>query len=104
ATLEKEGVSVEVVDLRTLLPMDIDTIVASVRKTHRVLIVEEDCKTGGTGAEIGMLIMEHAFDELDAPVKRLAGADVPMPKSPVLEKLAIPDPERICQAIREVLQ
>ncbi|HPP11692.1 MAG TPA: transketolase C-terminal domain-containing protein [bacterium] len=48
--------------------------------------------------------MEHAFDELDAPVKRLAGADVPMPKSPVLEKLAIPDPERICQAIREVLQ
>jgi len=102
--LEKEGISVEVLDLRTLLPMDIQTMVDSVSKTHRVVIVEEDCKTGGTGAEIGMLIMEHAFDQLDAPVKRVAGADVPMPKSPVLEKLAIPDPERICAAVKEVLQ
>ncbi|MCM8769537.1 MAG: alpha-ketoacid dehydrogenase subunit beta [Candidatus Omnitrophica bacterium] len=103
-SLEKEGISAEVVDLRTLLPMDVESIVKTVKKTHRVVIVEEDCKTGGTGAEIGMTIMENAFDELDAPIKRVAGADVPMPKSPVLERLAIPDPERICQAVKEVLR
>ena len=102
--LEKEGISVEVVDLRTLLPMDIETVVNSVKKTNRVIIVEEDCKTGGTGAEIGMQIIENAFDYLDAPIVRVAGADVPMPKSPVLEKLAIPDPERIYKAVKEILE
>ena len=102
--LEKEGISVEVVDLRTLLPMDMETVVKSVKKTNRVVIVEEDCKTGGTGAEIGMRIMEEAFDYLDAPIIRVAGADVPMPKSPVLEKLAIPDVDRIIEGVREVLK
>lgn len=102
--LEKEGISVEVVDLRTLLPMDVETMVNSVKKTNRVVIVEEDCKTGGTGAEIGMKIMENAFDYLDAPIIRVAGADVPMPKSPVLEKLAIPDVERIKEGVKEVLR
>ncbi|HDD64905.1 MAG TPA: alpha-ketoacid dehydrogenase subunit beta [Firmicutes bacterium] len=102
--LEKEGISVEVVDLRTLLPMDMETVVKSVKKTNRVVIVEEDCKTGGTGAEIGMRIMEEAFDYLDAPIIRVAGADVPMPKSPVLEKLAIPDVDRIIKGVREVLK
>ncbi|MCK9265880.1 alpha-ketoacid dehydrogenase subunit beta [bacterium] len=101
--LEKEGIDVEIVDLRTLLPLDIETIVKSVKKTNRVVIVEEDCKTGGTGAEIGMKIVEEAFDWLDAPIVRVAGADVPMPKSPVLEKLAIPDKERICEAVRKIL-
>ncbi len=102
--LEKEGISAEIVDLRTLLPMDIETVVNSVRKTNRVMIVEEDCKTGGTGAEISTQIMENAFDYLDAPVVRVAGEDVPMPKSPVLEKLAIPDTDRICKAARKLVK
>ncbi len=101
--LEKEGIDVEVVDPRTLLPLDIGTISDSVKKTHRVLVVSEDCKTGGTGAEIGMQIMENCFDYLDAPVVRLAGADVPMPKSPVLEKLAIPDKDDIIKKVKEIL-
>jgi len=101
--LEKEGISVEVIDLRTLLPMDIETVVKSVKKTNRVVIVEEDCKTGGVGAEVGMQIIENGFDYLDAPIVRVAGANVPMPKSPVLEKLAIPDVERICKAVKSIL-
>ena len=102
--LENEGISVEIIDVRTLLPLDIKTIVKSTRKTNRVIIVEEDCKTGGAGAEIGIQIVENAFDYLDAPIMRIAGADVPMPKSPVLEKLAIPDTERICEGVREILK
>ena len=102
--LEKEGISTEVIDLRSLFPLDIETIIASVKKTNRVVIVEEDCKTGGVGAEVGMQIMENTFDYLDAPIKRVAGADVPMPKSPNLEKLAIPDKERIVKAVKETLK
>lgn len=101
--LKEEGIDVEIVDLRTLLPLDMDTITASVKKTNRVVIVEEDCKTAGAGAEVGMKVAEEAFDWLDAPIARVAGADVPMPKSPVLEKLAIPDAERICEAVRKTL-
>jgi len=104
AILEKEGISAEIVDLRTLLPMDMETVVNSVKKTNRVMIVEEDCKTGGTGAEISTQIMEHAFDYLDSPIVRVAGEDVPMPKSPVLEKLAIPDVDRICKAARKLVK
>jgi len=103
AILEKEGISVEIVDLRTLLPMDIETVVNSVKKTNRVVIVEENCKTGGTGAEISAQIIENAFDYLDAPIIRVAGADVPMPKSPVLEKLAIPDTDRIIKAVKKLV-
>ncbi len=102
--LEKEGISVEIIDLRSLIPLDVKTIIASIKKTNRVVIVEEDCKTGGVGAEVGMQIMENAFDYLDAPIKRVAGADVPMPKSPILEKLAIPDKERIVKAVKETLK
>ena len=101
--LEKEGISVEIIDLRTLFPLDIKTIITSIKKTNRVVIVEEDCKTGGVGAEVGMQIMENAFDYLDAPVVRVAGADVPMPKSSILEKLAIPDKERIVKAVKEII-
>ena len=101
--LAGEGIDVEIIDLRTLLPLDEETIIESVRKTSRAVIVEEDTLTGGAGAEIGMRIMEEAFDYLDAPVKRIAGADVPMPKSPVLEALAIPSKESIVTGIREVL-
>jgi len=102
--LEKEEISVEVIDLRSLFPLDLKTIIASIKKTNRVVIVEEDCKTGGVGAEVGMQIMENAFDYLDAPIARVAGADVPMPKSPILEKLAIPDKERIVKAVKETLK
>ena len=101
--LAEEGIEVEVIDPRTLLPLDMETIAESVRKTHRAIIVEEDTKTGGTGAEIGMQIMENCFDSLDAPVLRIAGADVPMPKSAVLEKLAIPDAERIYREIKTLV-
>lgn len=101
--LKQEGIECEVIDLCTLLPLDIDTILQSVAKTNRVVIVEEDCKTGGTGAEIGMQIMEKGFDCLDAPICRVAGADVPMPKSSILENLAIPNTQRIIKAVKEVL-
>lgn len=101
--LEEEGISCEVIDPMTLHPFDIETVGESVKKTNRIVLVEEGCKTGGVGAEVGMLINEHVFDYLDAPVKRVAGADVPMPKSPVLEKLAIPDKERIKQAVKELV-
>lgn len=102
--LEKDGIRLEIVDPRTLLPLDLETIVTSVKKTHRVMIVEEDCKTGGVGAEIGMQIMENVFDYLDGPVVRVAGADVPMPKSPVLEELAIPGRESIVKAAKQILK
>lgn len=102
--LEKEGVSCEVVDPMTLLPLDIHTICKSVKKTNHVVLVEEGCKTGGVGAEIGAQIMEYAFDYLDAPIIRVGGADVPMPKSSVLEKLAIPDKEKIKTAVKESLR
>ncbi len=101
--LAGQGIDVEIVDLRTLLPLDVETIVESVRKTSRAVIVEEDTITAGAGAEIGMRIMEEAFDYLDAPVKRVAGANVPMPKSSALEKLAIPSKESSVRGIREVL-
>ncbi len=101
--LEQEGISIEVIDLRTLLPLDIETIVQSVQKTNHVLIVSEECKTGSTSAEVAMQIMEHAFDDLDAPIVRLDGADVPMPKSPVLEALAIPSKDDIKQKVHEIL-
>ena len=102
--LEEEGISVEVIDPMTLLPLDIETIIGSIKKTNRVVLVEEGCKTGGVGAEIGMQIMENAFDFLDSPIIRVAGADVPMPKSSVLELLAIPDVERIKKGVKESIQ
>jgi pyruvate/2-oxoglutarate/acetoin dehydrogenase E1 component len=101
--LEKDGISVEVVDLRTLLPMDIETVINSIKKTHKAMVVEEDCKTGGTGAEIVAQIMEYGFDYLDAPVIRHAGADVPMPKSPVLEAIAIPSKDSVIRAVKELV-
>jgi len=101
--LAGQGISAEVIDLQTIIPLDMETILRSVEKTHRAMIVHEACKTGGTGAEIGMRITEEGFDLLDAPVARVAGADVPMPKSPVLEKLAIPSVDGIVQAAKELV-
>lgn len=102
--LEKEGVSVEVVDPRTLVPLDSETILNSVKKTGRVVVVYEAVKRGGYGAEIASLIAESdAFDYLDAPIMRLGGLPVPIPSSPVLEKKAVPQVEDIVQAIKATL-
>ena len=100
--LEQQGVSCEVIDPRTIRPLDIDTIIESVKKTNRVVVAEESHPICGVGAEISAEIMERAFDYLDAPVKRVSGVDVPMPYAKNLEKLAIPDVERIVAAVREV--
>src|SRR4029079_18781086 len=101
--IQKEfDVSCEVIDPRTIKPLDIDTIIASVKKTNRVVIAEESHPICGVGAESSAEIMERAFDYLDAPVKRVSGADVPMPYAKNLENLAIPDVNRIVAAVREV--
>jgi pyruvate/2-oxoglutarate/acetoin dehydrogenase E1 component len=101
--LGKEGISVEIVDPRTLNPLDIHTIIASVKKTNRVIIVEEDWKTGGVGAEIATQIYENAFTSLDAPIIRVAGKDTPMPYAKNLERAAIPQTEDIIQAAINLL-
>ena len=101
--LEQVGISAEVIDLRTLNPLDMNTILVSVKKTNRVIIVEEDCKTGGTGAEISAQIVEKSFDYLDVPICRLAGKDTPIPCSPVLERAAIPNKGDIIEAARRLV-
>jgi 2-oxoisovalerate dehydrogenase E1 component beta subunit len=98
-----EGIDVEVVDLRTLYPVDRDAILTSVRKTNRALIVYEDNKTGGYGAEIAAIIAEHAFQELDAPIKRLAGPDAPgVPFSYPMQEWFMVNVEKIAAAVREL--
>ncbi|QRG70598.1 alpha-ketoacid dehydrogenase subunit beta [Brevibacillus choshinensis] len=102
--LEKEGISVEIIDPRTLVPLDIETIIESVKKTGRVVVVHEAVKRGGFGGEIASLIAEsEAFDYLDAPIKRLGGKSVPIPYNPVLEKAAIPQERDIIQAVKETV-
>jgi acetoin:2,6-dichlorophenolindophenol oxidoreductase subunit beta len=102
--LEKEGISVEIIDPRTLVPLDEETIVGSVRKTSRVVVVHEAVKRGGFGGEIASMIAEsEAFDYLDAPIKRLGGKSVPIPYNPELEKAAIPQVDDIIQAVKETL-
>jgi pyruvate dehydrogenase E1 component beta subunit len=100
--LERDGVSCEVVDPRTIRPLDIETIVKSVMKTNRVVIAEESHPFCGVAAEITAEINERAFDYLDAPVKRVSGADAPMPYAKNLENLAVPNAETIAAAVREV--
>jgi pyruvate dehydrogenase E1 component beta subunit len=100
--LEKQGVSCEVIDPRTIRPLDIETIITSVKKTNRVVVAEESHPFCGVGAEISAEINERAFDYLDAPVRRVSGADVPMPYAKNLEKMAIPGVEQIIAAVREV--
>ncbi|HEX5417526.1 MAG TPA: alpha-ketoacid dehydrogenase subunit beta [Chloroflexota bacterium] len=101
--LAKDGIEAEVVDLRTLRPLDVDTIVESVRKTNRVVVVGEDWRTFGVGAEIAATIQEFAFDYLDAPVNRVNTAAVPMPYSKPLETAALPHPESVVEAARAIL-
>ena len=100
--LEKEGIQAEVIDLRTIRPLDTDTIVASVMKTGRCVTVEEGYPQSGVGAEVAMRIMENAFDYLDAPVVRVTGKDVPMPYAANLEKLALPSVAEVVQAAKAV--
>ena len=100
--LAKEGISAEVIDLRTLRPMDSDTIVTSVKKTGRLVTVEEGWKQSGVGAEIAARVMSEAFDYLDAPVERVAGKDVPMPYAANLEKLALPSVAEVVAAAKAV--
>lgn len=103
--LEREdGLSVEVVDLRTLLPLDEDAIMASVKKTNRVLIVHEDTRTGGIAGEITARINERAFEWLDAPVWRVTAADVPLPYAPALEDYVLPQTNDIVRAARQLAQ
>jgi pyruvate/2-oxoglutarate/acetoin dehydrogenase E1 component len=101
--LEKEGMSVEVIDLRSLAPMDDEAIVATVRKTNRVLIVHEDTRTGGVAGEITARINELAFEWLDAPILRVTAADVPLPYSPPLEDYVLPQTADIVKAVRRLV-
>jgi pyruvate dehydrogenase E1 component beta subunit len=100
--LEKAGISAEIIDLRTLRPFDVETVVASVKKTNRIVAVEEGWPFAGIGAELAAIMMEECFDWLDAPVKRIAGKDVPLPYAANLERLAVPQVEDIVAAAREV--
>jgi pyruvate dehydrogenase E1 component beta subunit len=102
AELAKEGIEAEVINLRTLRPLDTETIIASVKKTNRVVTAEEGWAYAGIGAEIAAMVTEQAFDWLDAPPVRVAGADVPMPYAANLERLALPQVENIVAAAKQV--
>lgn len=102
--LSSGGTEVEVVDLRTLVPLDEDTIYESIKKTNHVVVVHEDWKNTGFGAEVVSRIQENVFDYLDAPIIRVAGLDTPIPFSPELEKLVIPNTDDIIRAVRQVLE
>ncbi len=101
--LAADGIQAEVLNLRTLRPLDVDTIIASVRKTHRAVVIEDDWKFGGFAGEISAIIMEQAFDDLDAPVARVCGADVPIPYAKELEQAALPQPQQIAAAAKALL-
>jgi len=103
ATLEKQGIEAEVVDPRTLTPLDKASIIASVKRTGRLVIVSEDCKTAGVSAEITAVVAEQAIDYLDAPIKRVTATDTPIPFSPPLEQYVIPNEQSIIKAVKEVV-
>ena len=103
-TITKQGYDPEIIDLISLKPFDMETISESVRKTHKVIIVEECMKTGGIGAELVALINEQLFDELDAPVLRLSSQDIPTPYNGTLERLTIVQPEQIAEAVRKMME
>ena len=104
AELEKQGISAEVVDLRSLVPLDFETISASVKKTGRVLIVHEACERGGFGAELAAQIVDKLFDELDAPILRVCGANIPVPNATLPEVESAPTVERIVAAAHKLCQ
>jgi pyruvate dehydrogenase E1 component beta subunit len=101
--LSLDGISAEVINLRTIRPLDKDTILKSLKKTNRIITVEEGWPFAGIGAEIAAIVMEEAFDELDAPLLRITGKDVPMPYAANLEKLALPSAEEIYLAAKSII-
>jgi pyruvate/2-oxoglutarate/acetoin dehydrogenase E1 component len=104
SVLAKEGIDAEVIDLRTLLPLDRETILDSVKKTNKLLVVHEDTRTGGIAGEIAALVCEEAFDYLDGPVARVTGLDTPVPYSPPLEAEFLPSVEKVAAAARELAE
>ena len=101
--LAADGISVELIDPRTVAPLDMDTILASVHKTGRLLVVDETFQPCGIGAEIAAQVVDRGFDDLDAPIRRLNGAHAPTPYSPTLESAIVPNPQSIAQSIRDLL-
>ena len=101
--LGEQGISVEVLDPRTIRPLDIETVVNSVKKTGRLIIAEDDSRTGGVGAEIAACVTERAIDYLDAPILRVAAPDTPIPFSPSLEQEYMPSKEKVIESIRSLL-
>lgn len=101
-TLAKEGIEAEVLDLRTLLPLDRETILNSLKKTNKLLVVHEDTRTGGIAGEIAALVCESAFEELDGPIMRVTAPDTPVPYSPPLEERFLPNAEKVVAAAREL--
>jgi len=102
-TLDKEGVSAEVLDLRTISPLDKEAILKSVEKTGRAIILHEATLTGGVGGEIAAIIADEGFDYLNAPIKRVAAPDCPIPFSPVLEQAWVPNEEKVIAAVKQVV-
>ena len=102
--LEKEGISLEVVDLRTLLPYDEDAVLASVRKCNKVILVHEDTRTGGMAGELAALIAEKAFEDLDGPIVRVTAPDTPVPFSPPLEEFFLPNARKVVEAARRLAE
>ena len=100
--LSNEGIDAEVIDLRTLLPLDRETLLASVKKTNKLLIVHEDTRTGGIAGEIAAIVCEDAFEDLDGPITRVTGLDTPVPYSPPLEERFLPNKEKVVVAAREL--
>ena len=98
-----EGVSVEIVDLRTIAPLDKETLLASVRKTGRLVVLHEATRTGGFAGEVAAVVLEEAFASLKAPLRRVTGPDIPVPASPPLERFYIPGAEQLIAAITEIL-
>ena len=101
--LAKEGIEVEIVDLRSLRPLDMDPVIESFKKTNRAVIVEEGWKSFGVGSEISARIYEQAFDYVDAPIKRVAQTEVPLPYNRALEQSALPQVADVIKAVKEVL-
>jgi pyruvate/2-oxoglutarate/acetoin dehydrogenase E1 component len=103
-TLADEGIDVEVVDLRTLAPLDTDTLLTSVRKTGRLVVAHEAWKVGGIGAEVAAVVAEGAFDALKAPIARVGAPSIPIPSATALRNMTIPSAEKIADAVRSVVR
>jgi pyruvate dehydrogenase E1 component beta subunit len=102
--MAREGIEMEIVDLRTLVPMDKKALIDSVRKTGRLVVLHEATRTGGFAGEVAAVVMEEAFDCLKAPLRRVTGPDIPVPASPPLERFYIPSEENLISAVKEIIR